>query len=292
MECSKCRCPSPDHRGCRDLYEERPWLPESQMAPVRSKRPAAGHSWAGGTSGKSYIRKGNMLHSSCGRKEWVKIWEKEPCRKQNKRRRRERRCSRHPSKCCPAAPGETTQIHPEGPQPSGRTSAGAVQEGLCSLEGTPSWSRETVRNSRKEMLWTHQNFHSSSACTSQGGWQWRKETEPGKKKKKGQGARGVVLIHISYNSVLIDNKLTSPVEPVLLVTATAKWSSGLYLNPWAFWSYFLPLSCWGGGVRERLGMHLTPSQGQTFAVSLAYGFLNPKFALWSQSVHPVCILCP
>lgn len=59
------------------------------------------------------------------------------------------------------------------------------------------------------------------ALPREGGNEGRK-LSLGKKKKKGQGARGVVLIHISYNSVLIDNKLTSPVEPVLLVTATAK----------------------------------------------------------------------
>jgi len=38
----------------------------------------------------------------------------------------------------------------------------------------------------------------------------------------------------------------------LPVMVTGKWSAYVYLNPWAFSSYFLHLLCWGRGVREWL----------------------------------------
>lgn len=39
-----------------------------------------------------------------------------------------------------------------------------------------------------------------------------------------------------------------------------KWSSCLYVDPWAFSSYFVPLSCWGGLVSEQLGGRSAVSQ--------------------------------
>jgi len=45
----------------------------------------------------------------------------------------------------------------------------------------------------------------------------------------------------------------SQVKSVLSVMAMGEWSPCLYLNPWAFPSCFLPLSCWEGGGRECLG---------------------------------------
>lgn len=51
------------------------------------------------------------------------------------------------------------------------------------------------------------------------------------------------------------------------IMAVSEWNLGPYLDPWPFSWYFLPLSCWGRGVRNWLGRHLAASQGKSITSS-------------------------
>lgn len=64
---------------------------------------------------------------------------------------------------------------------------------------------------------------------------------------------------------------------------TGKGSPCLYPNPRGFSSSFLPLPCWGRGVSELLGGHLTAVQGEPVARNhvMAIYFCMHKPYIWS-----------
>lgn len=71
----------------------------------------------------------------------------------------------------------------------------------------------------------------------------------------------------------------------------------LYLNPWALPSHFLPLSCWGGGVREQLGRCVATGQAQALPEGWAGQKLSTQqprsvgpMAAFSRSVQSACTL--
>lgn len=98
--------------------------------------------------------------------------------------------------------------------------------------------------------------------------------------KKGCGGKMFSTLHLTGNKF---NSIIFPqVEPLLPIMVTGMWPSCLCLNPWAFSSYSLLPSCWGGGMREQLQLsgHLPVSSSQPTTVAKASTHL--QWSSWNK----------